>query len=343
MLNRISLAIVVLLLALSACTQTSYTDPNDPTTDLSATAWGLAWQKKAPAPSTLFESQGVTVGNKLFVLGGFYNSAIEATKKAYAYSFQTNTWEKLADLPEKTTHAAVAVDQDVIYLVGGFVGDHYGSSTKRVWKYNIGQNRWSAGPALPASRGGGAAAIVNGKLHFFGGVLKERSTYVKDSGDHWTLNLAGGTTWRRAASMPNPRNHLGGAALGGKVYAVGGQHLGKEKYGNQSAVHRYDPATDRWQAVAKLPRPTGHINASTTVRSGVIVVVGGVTQGFEHLDNVLSYNPATNAWREQKPLPEPRSSSVAGSIRGRLVVTTGRYVKLNLHKDTWVGSWQDVR
>ena len=82
--------------------------------------------------------------------------------------------------------------------------------------------------------------------------------------------------------MPNPRNHLGYAALNGKAYAIGGQYLNNHDTGVQSEVDAYDPARDTWTAVAPLPLPTGHIHTSTFTLNGRVVVAGGDV-AVEHL------------------------------------------------------------
>jgi hypothetical protein len=306
--------------------------PPTPTASASFT-----WQTKASAPQGLYEAQGAAVNGKLYVLGGFYNSKIQATTRCDVYDFATNTWKRIADMPEKITHAGQAVDGNTIWIAGGFVGDHPGPSSNRVWKYDTANNRWSAGPSLPAARGGGALVRLGRSLHYFGGVTRNSNgAYVADSGDHWVLNLDGGTQWTALAPMPNPRNHLGGAVVDGRIYAVGGQRLGDEHGGNQNSVHRYDPATNTWTAVASMPRPLGHITANTLVRNGRIVVVAGVTQGSTEVANVIEYNPATNSWIELPKLPGPRQSPVADVINGRIVVTTGS--SGGPQNQTWISS-----
>ena len=56
-------------------------------------------------------------------------------------------------------------------------------------------------------------------LHFFGGSDASRV----DSALHWGLSLDGGTTWGTFAPLAVTRNHLGGAVVGNKLYAIGGQ------------------------------------------------------------------------------------------------------------------------
>lgn len=295
----------------------------------------------ANAPLGLMESQGLALHGKLYVFGGFYNEPLDATLKAHAYDPFTNTWIALAPLPEDVTHAGQATDGTFIYLAGGFVGPYPGVSTDKFWKYDVEGNLWSEGPALPGRRGGGALVFLDGALHYFGGVLKEDGDYVKDYGDHWVLSLEKGmTTWRSAAPLPNPRNHMGAAVAGGKIYAIGGQHMGNQLSDNQSAVHMYDPKNDVWQAVASLPVPKGHVTANVLSRNGRIMVISGIINGDGSrcpgcgtvVGTIEEYDPATDRWSALPPLPEPRQSPVSGIIGDQLIVTGG-----SVTNTTWIG------
>lgn len=155
------------------------------------------------------------------------------------------------------------------------------------------------------------------------------------------MNLDNPTSWQTTtsggqllAAMPNPRNHMGGTALNGKIYAIGGQHLGKQDTTAQSEVDIYDPATNRWTQAAPMPRPIGHVTANVFVRDGRIVVTSGAGNNSTKLPNVIEYDPATNTWTELPPLPDGRQSPVSGLVGTQIVVTCG--LKGMLHDQTWV-------
>ncbi len=77
-------------------------------------------------------------------------------------------------------------------------------------------------------------------LHFFGGSGKGRT----DTGTHWALNIANPTAWTTLAPMTLARNHLGGAALNGKIYAVAGQTGQDGSSICRNNVDVYDPTTN---------------------------------------------------------------------------------------------------
>ena len=146
-----------------------------------------------------------------------------------------------------------------------------------------------------------------------------------NSGDHYVLNLDNPNLgWRTAASMPNPRNHLGGVALDGKVYAIGGQQFEEGYAIIQSEVDVYDPATDKWKVVAPLPKARSQMNSGTFVMDGRIFVTGGediAPNGY--VNDVTAYDPITNIWTTLNPLPAPRRSGVADAIGSEIIYATG--------------------
>jgi Ca2+-binding RTX toxin-like protein len=301
------------------------------------------WNEVSPSPQVRGEAQGAVVGGKLYVFGGYvdFSPCCPSTTRSDAYDPATNAWTRIADLPEPISHAPVVVDGDTAYLLGGFVGDHPGPSTEHVWKYDTATNTWSEGPPLPERRGAGGGAIVGRTIHYFGGVDRPagQDVYV-DEEEHWALDLdAAEPAWEARAPLPNPRNHLAGAALDGKVYALGGQHGGNEAGGNQGEVDVYDPATDAWARVADLPTPRGHIGA--TVLGGRLYAIGGsVNGGTNSLPSaeVTAYDVRADAWAVQTPLPAPRRSPVVGAIEsreGRLVSSTGN--GSGATATTWIG------
>jgi N-acetylneuraminic acid mutarotase len=297
------------------------------------------WSTAAPLPVARQEGASAVVGGTFYVIGGYYTPTVEATARVDAYNPATNTWVRKADMPEALTHSGQATDGNVVWLVGGFVGKHPGPSTNHVWRYDTVANRWSAGPSLPAPRAGGGLARVGRTLHYFGGYGAGTLYTAADQSSHFVLNLDGGATakWTTAAPLPNPRNHMAGVEVGGKVYAVGGQHLEHEGTANQDDLHVYNPATNQWTELAPLPGGRGHIGGSTFVMNGRIVVAGGVADGPTPLKDVVAYDPAANVWVRLPPLPAPRQAGYAGVVGERIVFAGGETGRSISRGDVWVG------
>ncbi|ABF44098.1 Glycosyl hydrolase family 98, putative carbohydrate binding module (plasmid) [Deinococcus geothermalis DSM 11300] len=287
----------------------------------------LTYTPIADQPYVVAEAMGQVVRGKLYTFGGFdsLKSGFTPTDRAYVYDPDANTWTPIARMPNRgATHAGMTTDGTDIFYAGGYVADAnwtgqvFGS--KEVWRYNVASNTYTRLPDLPVARAAGGLEYLNGKLHYFGGTNLSR----QDVGDHFVLDLAGGaTSWTTAAPLPNPRNHLGAAVLGGKIYAVGGARGQDQNSVQQTAVHAYDPATNTWTAVASLPRGLSHNADTTFVLGGRIIVAGGEVAYNVSTRDVTAYNPATNTWTPLTPLPIGREASVADALGNGFLYTGG--------------------
>ncbi len=278
-----------------------------------------------PSASGRVESASAVVGDDLYLFGGF-GAGYKATRDIETYNTRTNRWSDVGQMPEGLTHAnAVLVDDEVVWIAGGFNGDDPGPTTDDVWRYDIDAGKWLRGPSLPAPRGGGALVRFARTLHYFGGFAPDRQT---TPGDHWVLELDGGTAWTPAAPLPEPRGQMGVAALGGFIYAIGGQFGHDSTRVDVDRVHRYDPATDTWTKVASLPSPRSHFEGGTFVWNGRIVIVGGrniTAKPYrrQFLREVTMYDPAAEVWLALPSLPRGLMGAAAAGFGGQVVVTNG--------------------
>jgi N-acetylneuraminic acid mutarotase len=115
----------------------------------------------------------------------------------------------------------------------------------------------------------------------------------------------------------------------GRLYAIGGQLRHDTTPVDLDVVHVYDAGRDTWAAVARLPSPRSHVEASTFVQHDRIVIVGGRNNtrwrplNRAGLANVTAYDPATDTWTELPALPIGLQATCARVIDGRLIVTNG--------------------
>ncbi|MGC1515745.1 MAG: malectin domain-containing carbohydrate-binding protein, partial [Maribacter sp.] len=189
------------------------------------------------------ESQSADVKGKIYVFAGFL-PGLKITAKTEIYDPVSNSWALGAPMPTPVTHMGLAVVNDEVWILAGFIGNHPGVATEKVQIYNTQSNTWREGPALPNRRGSGAASFYNGKIHFFGGLMPDRKT---DVGEHFVFdpnnpNLG----WQALAPLPNPRNHLSAATVDGLIYAIGGQYGHDAGVNDQKFLHAFDPMTNAW-------------------------------------------------------------------------------------------------
>ncbi len=281
------------------------------------------WKKAAPSPFARVESPTAVVGGKLYLFGGFTED-LGASNHVDVYDPAANTWSRKGDMPTQLTHLNPAIDGDTIWFAGGFKGKHPGPVSSEVWKYAVETDTWTPGPALPERRAGGGLVVVKNRLHYFGGYHPDRDT---NSGDHFSLLLAGGKEWEREADLPDSRGHISAVELEGKIYALGGDHGHDKTQIDVASCHRYDPATKQWSTLASLPEGRSHFESSTLIHRGKILVVGGRCNRSKPARNVvgdvLQYDPKTNGWQTVGAMPEKVLAPSAGIIGGKLIVTGG--------------------
>jgi len=196
--------------------------------------------------------------------------------------------------------------------------------TNDVWIFNLNNNKWRRGPALPVAGAAGGAALVNNKVHWFGGLDTNASC---DVNNHFVYDLGKpGAGWKditAQAGMPTPRNHFSTAVVNGIIYAMGGQFghdaCPGKRTNDTPLVHAFNPKTNQWSKKADMPNKNSHSEPGTFVYKGDIYTTGG-----ENAKNkVWKYNPRTNKWSTFRILAEDFVAPIARIIDGDLIVAGG--------------------
>ena len=301
------------------------------------TTANITWAGDAPrSPIYRTESQVVQVGSKVYAIGGYTNGPglLPDTRRCHVFDMATGKWKEIAKLPAAaaTTHGSLAGDGSrFIYLVAGQVEGGYGQGTNTAWRYDITADRWQRFVDLPEVRFGGALAYADGWLHFFGGNTDDRQSITSD---HWALNVQfSDAGWAPRAALPLPGDHLSHAVIGGQIYAIGGEHGHHGHDPNQDAPYvqhnyllRYDPIADVWTRLADMPVATSHMEGSTLVINGKIVLIGGILTGGGRntTASVRVYDPATNQWSVLATrYPKRIMGPTCGYWNGRIYMTDG--------------------
>ncbi|MCA1607372.1 MAG: hypothetical protein LC775_18330, partial [Acidobacteria bacterium] len=115
--------------------------------------------------------------------------------------------------------------------------------------------------------------------------------------------------WRSGPAMRVAREHIGAAAVDGKLYVIAGRAGGF----NLDVVERYDPDTRRWKKLRPVQVPRSGFQAA--VVRGRIVPVGGeqLAEGDSTIGEVEILNPKTGRWRQT-----PFDADSPPRARGRL-------------------------
>jgi N-acetylneuraminic acid mutarotase len=134
-----------------------------------------------------------------------------------------------------------------------------------------------------------------------------------------SVRAGSATPWSPRAPLGEPRQEVGVAALGGRVWVVGGFAAGGS---TADTVEVYDPAADRWTAVASLPRRLHHA-AAVAVGTKIYVIGGHTGALFAPVDSVFAYDPDSDTWTERASMPTARGALAAAVIDGKVYAAGG--------------------
>jgi N-acetylneuraminic acid mutarotase len=280
-----------------------------------------AWLTRTTMPTARQEMAAAEYNGEVFVVGGLDKDGIpHATLEIYKPA--TATWRTGAMLPSPRHHLGVVRIGARIYAVGGFVGAFPGwSGTSDLWEYDPAANQWQRRASMPEPRGGHAAVAVNGRIYVVGGVRDHADP--EHSAKTVLIYDPATDSWTTGAPMLVGREHLAAAAIGNRVYVVGGRETtNQSQFGstttNFSTLEAYDVTTNTWQQLSPMPTARGGLFAEAW--QGRLYVFGGEFPAI--FAQVEEYDPATNSWRQLAPMAQPRHAA-AVAVVGDTIFTLG--------------------
>lgn len=222
----------------------------------------------------------------LFALGGFSADRDGAWRmRADLWridSLDEASWRPRAPLPVPQAESVAASLDGFIHVAGGRSpamsrnrewSDHI--DTEKHFAYDPRENRWNERRPLPTARNSAAGAVVDGFLYVLGG-------RTVSGGNLPDCHVYDGFAdrWQPIAPIPKsaqagaPRGQAGNAAAvwNGKIYMMGGEWFSGDG-GVYADVFEYDPRTDKWRAVAPMPRPRHGLGA-VALADGIYVCGG---------------------------------------------------------------------
>jgi hypothetical protein len=238
----------------------------------------------------------VSQGGNVYSFGGIVNNM--AIANAYMYSPATNTWTPIASLPAPRAWFSGASDGTYIYLLGGV--DQNFTTTATLWRYDPVSNTYNTSlPPYTIPTYFHASAYLNGKIYRIAGAAIGTDFHVE------VYDIAA-NTWSMAANYPFANHNLMAAALGGYVYAGGGN-------ASPSNAWRYDPNTNNWTAIADLP--AGRSSAASGAYNGRWILAGGDVN-FATSNSVIAWDPTTSTWNNLPNMVQPRDN-LEGATAGQ--------------------------
>jgi N-acetylneuraminic acid mutarotase len=194
-----------------------------------------SWKALAPLPTRRGSPIAVTVGDKIYVMGGATtlggaaavhparpHASVSAVEE---YDPATNTWRARSPMPTPRNHAVAGVVNGKVYVIGGRVGGAFvtsgSSNASVVEEYDPAADTWG-GPKtrMPTARSAMAAGVYNNKIYVTGGEYQDANMMATfrsfEAYDPAT------NTWTTLPSMPTSRHGLASAVLGNRLHFVSG-------------------------------------------------------------------------------------------------------------------------
>jgi N-acetylneuraminic acid mutarotase len=107
--------------------------------------------------------------------------------------------------------------------------------------------------------------------------------------------------WMSKAPMSTSRNTFGAAVVNGAIYCGGGSSGNSENPSILSSWEKYDPAADKWTALAGMPEAR-YWYGTAVVNGKIYVVCGNSTWNGSAKSTVFEYNPSSNTWATKWPI-----------------------------------------
>ena len=277
----------------------------------------LTWEHCANLPAGMRDAQAVVLGNKVYVGGGDTLTTATACN-IYSCDFTGDiTWKTLKS---PTSQSALTTYQERLVLVGG-VDPSTATPTNQLRLRKDDETWTQPLPPMPTPRFGASAVSIEQRIVVAGGLGRGYSNVVEVyNGQQWVttdplpkccydmkstlhdgfLYLMGGysqdksvfqcsvqalieqatphppkqSTWNTIRDVPYEFCSV--ATFGGALVAVGGQDKGPK-----NSLHMYDPLTQSWVYVGKMPVAVGS-TCTVTLPSGEMMVIGGWTKDTTH-------------------------------------------------------------
>ncbi|KAF4968696.1 hypothetical protein FSARC_3982 [Fusarium sarcochroum] len=165
----------------------------------------------------------IYVAGGMTVLEGPYQDAVTTVT---TFNTTSGKWQRVveeaANIPDGRQHAAGAIVDDIMYVVGG---RWFNKTNVRgeVFMLDLSNQTagWTTGPnRMPTARGGISGAVVGSKLYTFGGETNKHSASgVFDNVEVLDLKTL---EWTELKAMPVPRHGTSAVAVGNQIYIPGG-------------------------------------------------------------------------------------------------------------------------
>src|SRR6218665_38178 len=282
----------------------------------SATLYAQSWSSVTPMP------EGVRAGNTaayskngdgyLFVVSG-RNEAGTIIPKNQRYQSSTNTWTDLAPHPTGIISGCTAILKDSLYVITGVPPTPPGNiASRKVYKYSINENTWTAAANFPANTTDpDAVSYQDSLIYVVGGFGSGRTRVYNSKKNQWrnaTPLLPTGTISFGALTVRNDT----------LVYICGSQNFLSPTYYNTvriGIIDQNDRSIINWSEARPFPGATRSFFDAWPWRNGIIITGGSTDNTFQTASGeCYFYNVGTDSWTQLPSKPTAWNTGNSGSV-----------------------------
>ena len=310
------------------------------------TATANEWRVISELPTPRGEFATAVVDGKIYLIGGTPFENLRGVRRenepgiwrgpfgmslVEVYDPQTNSWERVADIPTARSEPITAVVDGKIYVLAGYVGkDNRGVNLKNldvVEMYDPQTDTWVRKQDMSIPRTQFGIGVVAGRIYAIGGRVHPRD---KKPGHPGRIDLVEvydpiNDIWAKRAKMPTRRDGFGAAVIRDTLYAIGGSGWPHDGQGGPAlaTIEAYHPKMNRWQKKPDMPNLRWIF--LTVVIDGKIYLIGGtdLQAGDRGPAPVEVYEPVTEKWRVIFAIPTVKLPFSVAAINGKIYVFGG--------------------
>ncbi|BBI32662.1 Kelch repeat-containing protein [Cohnella abietis] len=279
-----------------------------------AFAGNRVWEYSDEMPSPLVGFGMVNVNGDIYFFGGQTTTTV--TNKVEVYNPTSNTRIAKSNMPTARAGFSTVTLNNKIYTFGGFSGNaatYDGGPLNTVEVYDLATDTWASKATMPSARGWATAAVYNGKIYVFGGLVSKseeasNTVFVYDP----TTD-----TWANKANMPVIQYAPSSVVVNNKIYIVGGS-TGASRV--QNTLWEYTPENDTW--IKKAGMATARCAVAAVYWDGVIYAIGGATSS-SGTNVVEMYDISSDTWKSAPSMNDSRWGHASTVIGGKLSVFGG--------------------
>jgi len=263
---------------------------------------GLAVRNAPPLPAPISGEAVAAVPGGPLIIGGL-DSTESSVEGVFQLARASGRTQEVGSLTGPLHDAAATVLGDRVLVVGGGTE----TSTDEVQSLSLSGGRLTEGSAarqvgrLPTVRSDLSAVTVGSTAYVLGG-------YDGNEPIASVLATTDGSRFAEVTKLPAPGRYLAVAALGGRIFAFGGETASGSA---SDAIQEVDPKAGTARVVGHLPE--GIYHASAVVLGNAIYVLGGEANG-RATDQIWRFEPGQKKVVAAGNLPQPIAGGAATTV-----------------------------